>query len=153
MKAKALIFILIVLLGLLSIGALFGGGALIISPDGALLQMPLSVLDSAPFKNFLIPGLILFTILGIMPGILVYAFIKKPECKICDRLNLFHDMHWAWSFCIYVSFALNIWIQFEAYYLQSVVWLHLFYAMYALMMIFILLLPQMRSSFKKTIDP
>ena len=149
MKTRVLFYILIVLLGILSIGALFGGGALIISPGGELLKMPLSNLGSAPFKNFFIPGFILFSILGIIPGILIYALIKKPKCKICNGLNLFSDMHWAWSFCIYVSFALNIWIQIEVYYLQSVIWVHIFYMMYALILILILLLPQIRNLFKK----
>jgi len=149
MKTRVLLYILIILLGLLSIGALFGGGALIISPSGELLNMPSSNLGSSPFKNFFVPGLILFSILGIIPGILMYALIKKPKCKFCDSLNLFNDMHWAWSFCIFVSFALNIWIQIEVYYLQEVIWVHIFYMMYALILILILLLPQIRNVFKK----
>ena len=46
------------------IGALFGGGAAILDPLNPL-GVPLDILDNSPFENFLIPGLILFLIIGI----------------------------------------------------------------------------------------
>jgi hypothetical protein len=149
MKSKVLLIILIILLGLLSVGALFGGGALMIAPTGDLLKIPLSILGNSPFKDFFTPGLILFSVLGLLPGIVIYALIKKPECKICEALNLFWDMHWAWSFCIYISAALIIWIQVEMIYLQTVSWLHTFYMGYALIIILIALLPGIRDTCKK----
>jgi hypothetical protein len=149
MKTKSAFYTLIILLGLLSLGALFGGGALIISPSGELLRMPLSNLGSAPFKDFFVPGFILFSVLGVMPGILIYALIKKPKCNFCEYLNFFKDMHWAWSFYIYVSFALIIWIQVEMIYLQTVIWVHTFYIVYALVMIFLAILPTIRFRYKK----
>jgi len=149
MKTKAFLYILIILLGFLALGAIFGGGALIISPSGELLRMPLSNLGTSPFKDFLIPGIILFSILGVIPVILIFALLKKPKCKFCESLNLFNDMHWAWSFCIYVSFALIIWIQVEMIFLKTVMWLQAFYMFYALIMIFVLLLPQLRNLYKK----
>jgi hypothetical protein len=42
---------LIFLLGFLSLGALGGGGSLIISPGGNLIGMPLSLLKKSPFHN------------------------------------------------------------------------------------------------------
>jgi hypothetical protein len=149
MKTKTSVYVLIILLGLLAIGAIVGGGALIISPGGELLRMPLSILGTSPFKDFLIPGLILFFILGIIPGILVFVLLKKPNSKIFESLNFYKDMYWGWSFCIYISFALIIWIQIEMVYLQIVVWAHTFYMFYALVMIFITLLPQIRNQYRK----
>jgi apolipoprotein N-acyltransferase len=64
-------------------------------------------------------------------------------------LNFFKDMHWAWSFCIYVAFALIIWIHVEVLFLQTVIWVHTFYIIYALVMIFITLLPRIRIQYKK----
>jgi hypothetical protein len=149
MKTKPALYTLIILLALLSLGALFGGGTLIISPSGELLRMPISNLGTAPFKDFFVPGLILFSDLGLMPGILIYALIKKPKCSFCEHLNFFKDMHWAWSFCIYVSFALIIWIQVEMFYLQTVMWVHTFYMIYALVLIFLAILPNIRLRYKK----
>jgi hypothetical protein len=51
----------------LSIGALFGGGALIFGPDGHLLGIPTSLLAGTPFASFLVPGLCLFIFVGIAP--------------------------------------------------------------------------------------
>ncbi|MCK9612065.1 MAG: hypothetical protein PHR81_04795 [Bacteroidales bacterium] len=149
MYKKVFFITLIVLLGFLSIGALFGGGALIISPDGELLKMPVSMLESSPFGNFFIPGLILFSVLGIAPGILIYALIKKPQCKLCEILNFFKDMHWAWSYCIYIAFATIIWILVQIYFIQAVVLAHIFYVIYGLLIIFIALLPSVRAAFMK----
>ncbi len=57
-----------VLLGVLDLfvaaGALFGGGALVLRPDGSLIQAPLDVLSRSPFADFLVPGLLLFFLLG-----------------------------------------------------------------------------------------
>jgi len=149
MKTKPALYTLIILLGLLSLGALFGGGTLIISPSGELLRMPISNLGTAPFKDFFVPGLILFSVLGVMPGILMFALIKKTNCNFCEHLNFFKDMHWTWSFCIYVSFALIIWIQVEMFYLQTVMWVHTFYMIYALVLIFLTILPSIRLRYKK----
>jgi hypothetical protein len=51
----------------LGLGALFGGGALILAPDGDLLGMPTKVLAGSPFSSFLVPGIILFTLVGLAP--------------------------------------------------------------------------------------
>jgi hypothetical protein len=51
----------------LSIGALFGGGALILGPDGHLLGIPTTLLAGTPFASFLVPGLFLFIFVGIAP--------------------------------------------------------------------------------------
>jgi hypothetical protein len=45
--------------------AVYGGGSLIIDPSGKLLQIPIEYLEDAPFKDFLIPGIILFTVNGL----------------------------------------------------------------------------------------
>ena len=69
--------ILLFLLGFLGVGALFGGGVLIVSPSGKLFGMPLSLLDNSPFTDFLIPGLILFIVLGLIPCLLVVGLLKN----------------------------------------------------------------------------
>src|ERR1700675_1064190 len=51
----------------LGLGALFGGGAFILGPDGHLLGMPTKLLAGSPFTSYLIPGIILFTFIGIAP--------------------------------------------------------------------------------------
>ena len=149
MKANVSRNVLIFLLAFLSFGAVLGGGALILSPGGELLGMPLSNLGSAPFKNFLVPGIILFLVLGIAPALTIYWLLKKPGSTFAENLNVFKDMHFAWSFTIYEAFALIIWLQVEMTFLQSVHWFHTFYIILAILIIFIALLPRVRNRYKK----
>lgn len=149
MNSKTARNILLFLLAFLGIGAVFGGGVLIISPDGKLFGMPLSLLENSPFGSFFIPGIILLTILGVMPICTIFALIKKPKSKLAERINFSPDMHWAWTYSIYVAFALIIWIQVEMILLRAVHWSHSFYMFIGIAIIFVALLPQVRILYKK----
>ena len=150
MKVKIARIIHFILLGFLGLSAIGGGSALIISPSGKLLGgLPLSILDHSPFANFLIPGIILFLVLGIFPVIIIFSLMKKTTSPLAEKFNLFSDMHWAWSFSIYIAFALIIWIQVETIFIQGVGWLQTFYMLYAIPLIIIALLPQTRNVYKK----
>ncbi len=141
--------IYISLLLFLGISAIFGGGALIISPSGRLLGgLPLSILKNSPFSNFLVPGIILFLVLGIFPIFTVWALIKKPTMPFASYFNIFRDMHWSWSYSIYCAFALMIWIQIETYFIQGVGWLQMFYMLYAIPILIVALLPSIRNRYK-----
>ena len=150
MNVKIARIIHFILLGFLGLSAIGGGSALIISPSGKLLGgLPLSILEHSPFANFLIPGIILFFVLGIFPVIIVFSLMKKTTSSLAEKFNLFSDMHWAWSFSIYIAFALIIWIQVETIFIQGVGWLQTFYMLYAIPLIIIALLPQTRNIYKK----
>jgi len=150
MKPKTARNILITLLVFLGLGAIGGGAFLIISPSGKLIGgLPLSILENSPFPDFLIPGIILFLILGIAPFLISFALIRKPEIDIAEHLNFFKDMYWAWSYTIYIAFALIIWIQVETIFINGVSWLQTFYMLYAIPIIFTALLPQVRNLYKK----
>lgn len=149
MKVKITRTVFLFLLAFLGVGALYGGGSLILYPSGDLLKMPLSFLEKSPFNDYLIPGIILFFVLGVVPYFLIYALIKKPSSKFLEIFNLYRDMHWAWTYSIYVAFALIIWIQVQMMFLQAVSWLHSFYIFLAVCIIIIGILPQMRELYKK----
>lgn len=51
----------------LSLGALAGGAALMLGPRGEIIPLPLSALQGSPFATYFVPGVILFTILGLGP--------------------------------------------------------------------------------------
>lgn len=140
--------ILIILLALLGIGAIGGGIVLIISPMGELIGIPLSEYKNLPFNSYLIPGITLLSVIGILPLLLIIALLKKPKSKVANLINIFKDMHWSWSFCIYIAFALLGWIHIQLIFLQGVVhWLHTFYVFYAILILIVALLPSNRKQF------
>jgi hypothetical protein len=141
--------ILVALMAFLGIGAVGGGGVLIVSPSGGLIGMPLSMLNKSPFNTFLVPGIILFAVLGVVPLVLARALVKKPKFKFAESINLFPDMHWSWTFSIYTAFALVIWIQVQMTFLHAVHPLHSFYMLLALFIIFAALFPNTRSFYRK----
>ncbi|MCL1631399.1 hypothetical protein M3N64_05460 [Sporolactobacillus sp. CPB3-1] len=113
-------YALIVLHLLLGIGAFIGGGLLILSPDGALLSMPLSLLKDSFFDNYLIPGLILFLFLGLYPLLVALFLITKKPFTLAEPFNLYKKTHWAWIHSLYVGFALIIWLTVEMYLLHGI---------------------------------
>ncbi len=149
MKSKKIRTLLITLLAFLGVGAIGGGAVLIISPSGKMIGMPLSMLKPSPFSDFLIPGIILFLVLGVIPLLLIMALLKKPTSKVAEYFNYCSDMHWAWTYTIYIAIVLTFWIQIEMVLLNAVSWLHTFYMLLAVLIIFVALLPQIRNLYKK----
>ena len=142
--------IFLTVFGFLALGAIGGGIVLIISPTGELIGIPFSEFKNIPFQSYLIPGIILFSVLGIIPLLVIIALLKKPESKIAERINIYKDMHWSWTYSIYIAFSLIGWIHIELIFLQGAVhWLHTFYMFYAILIIILALLPEIRYLYAK----
>ena len=140
----------LIVLGFLALGAIGGGAVLIISPTGEMMGLPVSSFKNMPFNSFLIPGIILFSVLGLVPLLLIIALLKKPESKLAEQINVFKDMHWSWTYSIYIAFTLICWIHIQLIFLQSgVFWLHTFYMLYGILIIIIALLPQVRNLYRR----
>ncbi len=94
------------------IGAIFGGLAAILNPEqplGASVEM----LKNSPFKNFLIPGIILFTIIGLG--------------NICAAMGIcFKSKFQGYSSSV-VSLALAIWIIVQCLIISSIHFLHIIF--------------------------
>lgn len=128
----------------LGIGALFGGGVLIISPDGSLLRMPLELLQHSPFHSYLIPGMILFSGLGVIPMITAVFLITEKSLKPFEKLSLYKDTHWAWNASLYIGFILIIWITIEVYMIRGIAFIQVFYLFLGLLIQAITLLPSVK---------
>jgi hypothetical protein len=137
-------WLLIVLQVLLGLGALAGGGAFILAPDGHLIQMPLSNLKDSPFRDFLIPGVLLFTFVGIFPLGVAYSLWRLPARRWPDALNPFKDLHWSWAGSLAAGAIIIIWITVQVLLIRAVAFLHILYWAWGVLLLVLTLLPSVR---------
>jgi hypothetical protein len=77
---KTLIKIIIILMLLFNgTGAFYGGLSLITDPTGNKLQLPLNYLEHTPFRNYLIPGIILLCVNGFFSFFTLSTIILKNK--------------------------------------------------------------------------
>ena len=142
------IYILAVLMVIMGLMAIAGGGLLSIKPDGSLMKIPVSDLSQTPFPDFLIPGLMLLILIGILPLILTYALFASPKSVIFKKLNLYPDFIWPGTWTVYYGFLLVLWIIIEislvGYHtiVQSVV------AIWGVVIVALALMPRVRDYYK-----
>lgn len=103
------------LLGLhlfVGIGAIAGGLAAITNPL-APMGMPTELLKNSPFSNYLIPGIILFVIIGL--GNIISAVMFRFKSRYQGYISSIF------------SWALMIWIIVQCIILNTVISLHVIY--------------------------
>ena len=94
------------------IGALAGGLAAITNPLGPM-GMPTEPLKNSPFSNYLIPGIILFAVIGLGNIISALIILLKP------RFHGYVSSVFSW--------ALVIWIIVQCIMLNTVIYLHVIF--------------------------
>lgn len=113
-KSKAAeIYILIIIMALEALGAIFGGVSLMTDPSGESIHLPITLLEGTIFNSYIIPGVVLFLLLGFFPLFLIFPLILKPNWPIIDGLNIYKGYHWAWTYTIYTAIMLIIWINVQ----------------------------------------
>lgn len=96
----------------IALGALFGGAAAIFDPYQPL-GVPLELLEGSPFRNYLIPGIILFTVIGLGNLFSALTALKKNEQQ-------------GYISSVF-SWALMIWIVVQCIMINAVDFLHILY--------------------------
>ncbi|MET1248147.1 hypothetical protein ABWW58_05085 [Sporolactobacillus sp. STCC-11] len=140
-------FILIILQLFLGIGAVFGGGALIVSPDGSLLHMPLYLLKYTAFDSFLIPGIILFSVLGLYPIYIAFLLILEKPMRIGEHIRFDSSASGAWNHSLYIGFVLIIWITVQMYLLHGIGFVHVVYIFLGLAIQAVTVLPSVKKHY------
>jgi hypothetical protein len=107
---KSLLFILI---AFIAVTSTLSGLLMISSPDGSILNLPLSLLNGTPFKNFLIPGILLTVIVGSVNLVAVFYNTQRDPIRY----------KWATAGGIMIT----AWIIAQILLIQSAHWLHFLY--------------------------
>lgn len=94
------------------IGAMAGGLAAILNPQEPL-GAPIELLQNSPFNNFLIPGIILFTVIGL--GNVISAITLGLRFKFQGYVS------------VVFSGALVIWIIVQCIMINSIIFLHVLF--------------------------
>lgn len=97
----------------IGLGGVVCGFLMIIDPGGGLMTMPLELIASSPFTDYLIPGIILFSILGV--GNVVSSIISFKKSKYAGYAGILFGS------------ALIIWILVQIYMIGLDIWLQPFY--------------------------
>lgn len=100
--------ILLCMLGYEALGCLAGGVMLVAKPDGSLMKMPVELMHGA-FRDFLIPGIILFA-LGVLNSIAFFAVLRRTSR--------------AWLHSGLALGGLATWFWVEIAILEELHWLH-----------------------------
>ncbi len=114
LKVRLVYLLLFALHLLVGIGAVFGGLAAILDPHEPL-GIPADSLVNSPFTSFLIPGIILFTIIGL--GNIISALTLRFDSKYQGYISFVFGL------------ALVIFIVVQCIMLNSIVFLHVIFFM------------------------
>src|SRR5688572_19358059 len=88
-------WILVGLLMLVSATALYGGGMLMIDPTGRLLDLSIRALQETPFRDYFLPGTLLFVVLGIGGAIAAVAMmVRVPWAPFASAVIGFGLIFW-----------------------------------------------------------
>jgi hypothetical protein len=110
MKKPLAVYILFALHLFLGISDAAGGAMLVIKTDGSLLGMEAGWLTGSPFTTYLIPGLALFFINGVFPLMVFTGLVTRLQWKWAGRINMYKNMHWAWTCSLYSGIIVISWI-------------------------------------------
>jgi uncharacterized membrane protein len=80
----------------LSISGLGGGIILILDPSGTILTLPADLLAGLPINSFLLPGLYLVLVYGLLAPVIAYGLWKRAP--------------WAWGSAVVLGVILLVWI-------------------------------------------
>ena len=124
------IILLIILLVFLGIGGFVGGIPMQMDPSGASMGLPAELLEGLPINNFILPGLFLIVVMGIIPIVIAVGVWRRSK--------------WAWGATLAMGAVLVLWILFQIVLWGFPISIQIFYLMLGLVILAMGLLPSTR---------
>jgi|688.fasta_scaffold04135_4 hypothetical protein len=146
-KFSAGVLLLWLLMLVVGLGSLYGGSNLIIDPSGKRLDIPLFFLTDSPFRTYLIPGLILFFMLGLFPLMSLYGLIFQPNTKGLNFLNIYKQQHWGWTYALYTGIMLVVWMDVQIFWIGHSASVQSYFAFTGIIIIIVALLPGVQKKY------
>ena len=143
------VYLLMASLAVLGMGGIFGGGSLVIDPSGGFLKMPVTLLYSTPFPNYLIPGMILLIFLGFYPVLVFYAMLNRPDWKWADAFNIYPEQHWSCTHALYSGIILILWIDCQVMFIGYLFPMQMAYSFLGVFITVLAILPRLRKYYLK----
>lgn len=114
---KKTIFILLgILQFFIGLGAVAGGFLMIIKPDGSIMDMPPDMLKGSPFRDFLVPGIILFSVNGL--GNLFAGIMSFRRLPLAGFAGIFFGLGlMIWIFIQVTMIGGGHWLQYLYFFL------------------------------------
>jgi len=148
MTRPAELYMLYFLLLMLSLNALVGGGALILEPQGSLMGLNPDWLQNTPFNSYLVPGLLLFTFIGVLPLFAFISLLLRPNWRWANALNIFADKYWGWTYSLFTGIILITWIIVQEM-LTHYFWLQTVFMIMGILIILFTLLPRVQKYYSQ----
>jgi len=114
-------FLSAVLLGFLAITAVVGAFPMLTSPDGEPWEMPQSLLEHSPFHSYLIPGIVLLVMNGLMALFVLWKTFRREGN---------YGLWIAAQGCVLFG-----WLAVECIVLRMILWPHYVYGFIALLLV------------------
>lgn len=112
--------LLFLLTAFVALTAILSGALLVSHPDGSLLNLSVDLLKATPFKNFLVPGILLTVVIGAVNLVAVILNMQR------------HPLRYDWA--IAGAIVTICWILFQMF-LSLTHWLHFGYLIIGIVMI------------------
>jgi hypothetical protein len=132
----------------LALNALPVGLMMVTDSSGAALGMTTDWLAQSPFPNYLVPGLFLFTVIGLGSVALLVALWLRPKADGLSELVRATHEHWAWALTVAFGGLLIAWIVIQALMLRMFHPMQIAIAAIGLVIAGIAFLPSMRQYLK-----
>ena len=125
-------YLLLILVLFQGLSGIAGGIGLMLDPTGASMNIPLRWLEGSPFQTYMIPGIVLFTVLGLFPLACFIGLLKRSRM--------------AWFGASLLAVALIIWIFVEILIIgyQTQPPLQVIYGAVGALMLLLVLLPSVK---------
>ncbi len=103
-------------LAVLSLGGLSGAWMFLSRPDGKGIGME-DTLARLPVDSFVLPGLFLLLVMCLVPALLVFGLLARPDWRWLRPVSRATGMHWPWAATLALGVVLAAWLCVQTLYI------------------------------------